>query len=235
MNAMNVSEKQSSLMIIEKNQSDKTQKFTPEEIQKQQRQLQYTIAALMVPPMVNKHLTSFGFCLSEWMPEIVMNTATNVRLATETVSLPLGVALSFLPEKTHFFSSLVVYAPVGEEILFRGIIQEILMKKAPVALLQKINPQLANWVQSNKYAKIGRVALSTLLFSLAHLGTENCAMSNRPINVIGLGAVLGLIVEMNGLKQGLKASIFAHAINNLFVYGIHKFTGISADPIFDLE
>jgi membrane protease YdiL (CAAX protease family) len=229
---MNVCEKQFPIIenqLIGKPQSHKTRVATPEEIRQMQAMVQLSCLALIAPPYVTQILTRYGFCLYKWMPDAVMNTVQNVVSIAEIVRLPMAKLLKFFPENAHSFLNTTVIAPISEEILFRGIIQEILLKRAPVALLQKINPRAANWLESNINAKIGRVALSTLIFALAHLSTHNCAMSNRAIGVIGLGALLGILVEIKGLKQGLTASIYAHALNNLFVYGLYTI-GLSNDP-----
>lgn len=230
---MNVCEKQYPVTEIKEHQSTKIREAKPEEVQQFQKLAQIATLALLVSPKITNALTLAGFCLSKWIPDIVINTVRNVDTVAGVISIPIHAVTQFFPENAQLFSHLVINTPIVEEILFRGVIQEILMRKVPVALLQKVNPQAANWLQSNTYAKIGRVALSTLIFALTHFGTENCAMSNRPIGVICLGALLGAIVEIKGLKQGLVSSIYAHAMNNLFGYGLHKVTGVSVDPIFD--
>lgn len=203
---------------------------TLQEIQ-QQRLLSVVSIIMQVNQLTPHILTSIGFCLNEWMPEMLMYIAQNIDVVVGAVSRPIIAANQTLPANVQLFSECVIVAPIIEEILFRGVVQEIFMKKVSAALLQRSSPHAANWLQSNTYAKIMRVALSTLLFVLAHTSTENCAMSNRPIGVISVGILLGAVVENLGLKQGLRATIGLHAINNFIAFLFNK-SVIAIDPIF---
>lgn len=187
------------------------------------------LPAFILSPHLPNILSQSGFCLNKWLPNAAMNLAVTLQ---EIAFLPQTPILDLLPPgEGRVFSSLVITAPIAEELLFRGVIQELLLKRAPAALLRKISAEAASWVESDFYVRIGRVALSTLLFSLAHSHLEDCAMSNRPLGVIGFGAFTGAHVEW-APKNGLSKTIALHMFANVFAYALARTVGLSADPIF---
>lgn len=207
--------------------------ITPEEKQKGELVIKM-IPLLVGMPHVESLFTTFGGCLLNWVPEMALSTRNILLIMNTVLQLPYFAVRRYLPTKTHFFSYVVVAAPISEEILCRGIIQELFLKRIPVALLQKCNPQAAERWKSHMNAKICRVALSTLLFSIAHLYTESCEVSNRAISTIGIGALNGMLVEIFGIRQGLIKAIFMHAMMNLLSSGVHIAAGGGVDPVFDL-
>jgi membrane protease YdiL (CAAX protease family) len=231
------------------------------------KKLQQVFVAARFSPLVALALTKSGFCLANHLHGKVMITAHYLTSICSKLSLPIDKLISFpinelaqnlpkklqyLPKELQFFSRLTITAPLVEEVFFRGVIQELFLKRGAAALLRMISPKAAQWVESNPKARVGRVAISTLLFALAHVNSygcaqsiyfqgsidaHNCAMSNRAIGVIAGGIAYGSFVEFwgskIGIKQALIGSIFMHSQNNLIAYAINRGLGVSLDPIFD--
>ena len=98
----------------------------------------------------------------------------------------------------HYVMSATV--PV-EEFIFRVLIQDVLLKKLPQAILNKISPELADKVNSNG-AKIMRVALSSIAFSLFHLINlkiySEDVVTLQLANTLGVGLICGFLQEKTG-------------------------------------
>lgn len=199
--------------------------------------LQKALGIARFSSLASVALTNGGFCLAQHLPKKFMDVANELANICNKLSLPVNTLTQDLSKELQFFCQLTVTAPIVEEIFFRGFIQEFLLKQGPAALLGPISPKAAKWVVSNTTARVGRVALSTLIFALAHTQANNCAMSNRAIAVIGGGLVFGSFVEIKapkiGIKKALAGSMFMHFQNNLFAYAINRGLGISLDPIFN--
>ena len=178
---------------------------------------QYMIipALLATPPVVASVLTNRGFCLRDWIPYTLVGMVAKMQKVSMLIASPLLPIARLLPRSWDIFTTNVILAPIVEEILCRSFIQELLFKRAPVMLLQEISPKLATCVKSSTYAKVTRVALSSLLFALAHLSLDNCSDSNRPIDTIGVAVLLGVLVEVQGPIEGLLTSTLTHASFNL--------------------
>ncbi len=122
--------------------------------------------------------------------------------------------------KSALFSRMVLKAPLKEELLFRLIIQNILLKQIPRALSKKEDRP---YYDSSK-AKITRILISSTLFSLVHLINLKVLPPSYVIpQVIGAfvaGIALGTIQEG---RLGTLGSIGLHALNN---YSAYSFTRI---------
>ncbi|MFZ5969045.1 MAG: CPBP family intramembrane glutamic endopeptidase [Bacillota bacterium] len=84
------------------------------------------------------------------------------------------------------FLSLIIVAPIYEEVVYRWIIQDGLAKR---------------------YNIVFSIIFSSLLFSLMHMNIH------QSVNTFFLGMVLGFIYWKSG---SLLAAVFAHALNNLY-------------------
>lgn len=104
-----------------------------------------------------------------------------------------------LPGLTGVFDTFAFKAPIVEELLFRVGLQELILKRAPKAILNRFAPSYSGVVDT-KIAKIARVALTAAAFSLAHAmppeyGWPNCSTA-RLVNTFVLGLVLGGVQEV---------------------------------------
>ncbi len=112
---------------------------------------------------------------------------------------------------------LVTRSVVQEEFLFRTLLQEILLKKAPKWVLGKIAPGKVHWVDS-KAAKVARIALSAAAFSAYHrgnqaaLGLSDSQMNLQLCHTFGLGIATGILQEKTGSTW---ASIGLHLSQNI--------------------
>ena len=112
---------------------------------------------------------------------------------------------------------LVTRYVVQEEFIFRTLLQETLLKKAPKWALEKIAPSKVHWVDS-KVAKVARIALSAAAFSAYHrgnqaaLGLSDSQMNLQLCNTFGLGIATGILQEKTGSTW---ASIGLHLSYNI--------------------
>lgn len=128
----------------------------------------------------------------------------------------LGTSLNL-----NFQGKAVFCAPIIEEGLFRFGLQEVVLRRAPKAILKKIAPAYTSKVDS-KIAKVARVLFTTFLFTIAHdnkshiystLGSvEKCASYNVGLGVVFIaGLVFGSIQERT---HSTASCILCHMVNN---------------------
>jgi len=117
--------------------------------------------------------------------------------------------------KKDLFKLCVIWAPVSEELLCRGLIQDVLLQRLPSYLLKKTLPGKDTLLQSRVY-QIARVVLAAALFSGAHLiwkgAVPDTTALAQAITSIFSSVVFGAIKESS---LGILGSIGAHAIQNL--------------------
>jgi hypothetical protein len=128
---------------------------------------------------------------------------------------------SILPEFPITFShglknpvnlSFVLCGSTIEEILFRGIIQTALLTEAPKAILRKIAPQY-EWTVDHTAAKVVRVAVTSLLFALAHI----VRLGNYP-GMLATQFVAGIVFAVLREKQHSLTNLSAiHFITNMII------------------
>src|SRR5690606_34432461 len=113
---------------------------------------------------------------------------------------------------TGSYNGVAFATPIVEELFFRVGLQEILLKKAPTAFLNKIAPSYSGLVDT-KTAKIARIAFTALAFSLAHANTAGWPMCStaRLVNTFFLGLLAGGIQEVT--ESPLLAMIFHSGFN----------------------
>lgn len=105
-------------------------------------------------------------------------------------------------------------APIAEEIVFRFLIQDVILTRIPKCLIKRIMPGQETILDS-KIAKVVRIILTASLFSLVHFGN----LGTYPVAYVTVqvfasffsGIGYGVLKES---KWGLLATIGAHCINN---------------------
>lgn len=105
--------------------------------------------------------------------------------------------------------------PITEELIFRGLVQDVLLTRLPKYIIKKIAPGQESLLDSTT-AKIIRVALTSALFSSAHIVNigvlPGSYVSMQLVATFVMGIYLGALKES---KAGLLGSIGAHISNNI--------------------
>lgn len=118
--------------------------------------------------------------------------------------------------KASLFAFVVLAAPLCEEVIFRGLIQDVLLKRIPKYFVKKIAPGKETSLDSN-ISKVVRITLTAALFSAAHLSNSKIAadsyVSMNLIATFVLGIGCGVLKET---KAGLLGAVGAHMNNNIF-------------------
>lgn len=118
------------------------------------------------------------------------------------------------PNRTaKVFSLITIKAPITEEFIFRGLIQDLLLKRVVGKIVKKIAPQHASKLDSKIYTAF-RILISSYAFSYFHeLNRGNLPdeyVDVQRIYTFVMGIIWGLVKE----RFGLAASIGAHTFNN---------------------
>lgn len=95
------------------------------------------------------------------------------------------------------FNGAVVLIPAFEELIFRYLLQEQLLKTIPVQILNKVAPEYASAINT-KTAKAARIAISSALFAIAHIGPKPLDSLVWVLPKFALGCILGAIQESTG-------------------------------------
>ncbi|MBA3815263.1 MAG: CPBP family intramembrane metalloprotease [Parachlamydiaceae bacterium] len=131
-----------------------------------------------------------------------------------------GFRITALGTQLNSFHSDVLIAPLWEELLFRGFIQDVLLTRIPKYIIKKNIPGKEAIIDSS-ISKIARITLSAALFSVAHMNNKG-AMPDAYVyaqmaNAFILGIGLGVVKESNA---GLLGSIGAHMSHNFAVTAV---------------
>jgi membrane protease YdiL (CAAX protease family) len=113
-----------------------------------------------------------------------------------------------------FFVSAIFVPVVIEEVLFRGIVQDIALKRVPFFVLKKVMPGKETLLQTKIYT-VARVVVTSSFFCAYHL-LNNGSFSDSYIQLqlpgtFAVGIVFGVIKET---RLGLGISIISHATHN---------------------
>lgn len=120
------------------------------------------------------------------------------------------------PESIAKFNimQLIVIPAIAEELIFRGLLQDVILKRSVCKIVQKIAPSYAGLVDSKIYTAI-RIALTTYAFMSLHDANRTIMADSyvdmQMVATIIMGIGFGILKETKGLSW----AIGAHAINNL--------------------
>ena len=107
-----------------------------------------------------------------------------------------------------------VIAPLSEEILFRGLMQDVLLTRIPKYIVKKIAPGRETVLDSS-IAQAARIALTAAAFSAFHLQNQgvfsDSYVSMQLVATFAMGIGFGILKDS---KAGLLGSIGAHMANN---------------------
>lgn len=116
--------------------------------------------------------------------------------------------------KVSMAASIGIILPVCEEILFRGLMQEVLLKKIPKYILSKIAHEKETYLNST-IAKVTRITLSAGAFSAYHLTNSGFMPESYVSAQIAGTFILGIGCGILQENVGLFGAIGAHAANNI--------------------
>jgi membrane protease YdiL (CAAX protease family) len=120
----------------------------------------------------------------------------------------------YLPGFSGVYGTIVFKAPIVEELMFRVGLQELILKRAPKAILNRFAPSYSGIVDT-KLAKIARETLTAAAFSLIHamppeMGWPNCSTA-KLVNAFAVGLILGRVQEIT--NSPLLAMLFHSGFN----------------------
>ena len=90
----------------------------------------------------------------------------------------------------------MLWGPIYEEFLLRILLQEMLLKKIPEKILQRVSPARAH-LTHQFLTKIARVFTSSVFFALAHAQGYTCGNGDLYPYFFG-GTILGMLQEVSG-------------------------------------
>lgn len=130
-----------------------------------------------------------------------------------------GVSAPQNPPIPDLTAGKVICGAVFEEVVFRGLIQEGVLRQLPKELLKRYFPGQEGIVDAIPF-RICRVALSSLLFALAHTPQWSASLIQCSHQIAG-GAIKGYFVETRG-PEGLIVCAIAHSALNLVYLSLLK-------------
>ena len=106
----------------------------------------------------------------------------------------------------------ILIGGIGEELLFRGVVQDLLLKRALSRVIQMVSPRAASWIDRTG-GKVFRITLAAALFGGYHLiGTKGgAAIQYQAFVATAQGFLLGTIKES---RWGLVGAIGSHMLIN---------------------
>lgn len=107
-----------------------------------------------------------------------------------------------------------VYGPIIEELLFRGLIQDVLLTRIPKYVIKKIAPGKETALDT-RVAQATRITLAAALFSAAHLTNSDMPDSYVSMQLVATfvgGIALGILKES---KAGLLGAMGCHIGGNM--------------------
>ena len=106
----------------------------------------------------------------------------------------------------------MLYAPILEEFIFRGILQPLLL--AVATLLVPSTPIAIILGVSLSGAAIFSICVAAVLFGAVHLSNDHKGAFRQSLNCVVSGIVFGLLA----FQFGLLTAIAAHMMNNILAY-----------------
>lgn len=117
--------------------------------------------------------------------------------------------------KTIQIVSVGIVVPISEEILFRGILQDLLLDKLVKRTVKAYATDKAKLLDTTA-AKTARIGLTALLFSAYHLQNRGILSDDyvklQVLSTFFMGLGFGVLKES---KAGLTGAIAAHICNNM--------------------
>jgi membrane protease YdiL (CAAX protease family) len=166
-----------------------------------------TVDLTVTPKIVQIASQTLGLCLGNFISKPGINWVASLVNPLARLNNKIG----------HLFGSNItasIFVPaLCEELEFRWFLQDILLKKLPKKVIEKIAPDMANIVDSMP-ARISRVAAAALIFAICHTHALDCAEGGGMEQLVG-GLLYGALYEF--AENSLVNCINLHCIYNLVV------------------
>lgn len=164
-----------------------------------------TIDLTVTPKIAQIATQALGFCLGNFISTPGINWIASLVSPLARLNNKVGNLFG-----SNITSS--IFAPaLCEEVEFRWFVQDILLKKLPKKVIEKIAPDMANIVDSMP-ARISRVAAAALFFAICHAHALECAEGGGIYQLMG-GLLYGALYEFS--DNSLVNCINLHCIYNL--------------------
>lgn len=161
----------------------------------------------IVPSLIGR-----GICLNNLIPTSVLKSYLSWTRATAMIPSQIHKFIYGKGPGNSFFETGVL-APVCEEVEYRYLIQHVLLKKVPQAILEKVAPNYAEMI--NKWpVQVLRAFIVAVLFAAAHSQSLSCDTWGGMPQLIG-GFLYGLLNEYH--DGNIVHTINLHMIHNMFV------------------
>ncbi|HEV8051637.1 MAG TPA: CPBP family intramembrane glutamic endopeptidase [Parachlamydiaceae bacterium] len=169
----------------------------------------------------DNELINFGKCILLGVGIFVLAKYSQICLGN-IIPLSLQEVLKHSPTKKIYNYAMPalgmpiyanLLAPILEELENRFLFQEVLLKRMPKKIIEKVAPQYSTLVDS-KIAKISRITLSTTLFILAHMEVYDGSIcpTNYGFRTAALGIYTAYLTEKTG---SIAAATLFHTLNNI--------------------
>lgn len=166
-----------------------------------------SVLDVKLTPSIAKIATEkLGLCLSHFLPDMGRRILSTFVNPLARLNQRIGSLFSKSRQGQIFIIS------ACEEVEFRWLIQDVILKKLPKKILEHVAPEHLDKLNSN-LAKISRVAATSLLFANCHLSSLECSQGGGIPQLVG-GLLYGLIYEYTELS--LIGCINLHCIYNFF-------------------
>lgn len=149
--------------------------------------------------------------------EAIANAACPIQEYAQQLSKASGTLFTAGSIKAQFIGSLGIAGPIFEEVIHRGLIQDLCMDR-----LGGLALRLQGNAPSLTVQKILRIALSAGVFALMHLANQETMAASYAQNQVAASFLRGLIYST--LKEsdlGLAGAIGAHMANNFIAMTHH--------------
>ena len=172
--------------------------FIPKLINKKWKSNRESLGLLGLPTFTDLGLAPAGFIISTILAGIVTMILSNFSWFNATETQAISYNLTYIPDRLIALFSLVIVAPIAEEVIFRGYLYGKLKKYSNVIIA---------------------TVLTSLAFGAMHLIINNTGVHqlNAAINVFIMSLVLCFLREISG---SIYAGILMHMIKNIVAFFI---------------
>lgn len=176
----------------------------PKELQNAFDRTKYMSAPLMTKEAVDNVTNSSAILHSPCPYKEYLHQSeilTGVHLTPELVGIMNAINMIAVPS-------------IGEELVFRGLLQDVILKRAVGKIIQKVAPAQAGLVDSKIYTAV-RIAITTYAFVSIHESNRGILSDEYVDMQLYATAIMGVAFGILKEVKGLSWAIGAHAINNL--------------------
>jgi hypothetical protein len=159
---------------------------------------------------ISKVIAKYGFCLGNFISNGVRNNLNSI--VNSIVDINDSVSSLF---GSNIASQIM--APAFLENVELWVVQNVLLRKLPKKMIEKISPTLGYLVDTLP-ARITRVAATAILFAVLHVNVLECEHGGGIHQLLG-GILYGTLLEFT---DNVTYGINLHIAHNLLVYFLHS-------------